>query len=226
MKKDSLLLLCFIFLFTTVQGQSLKGSLYIDGQANFSKKNEVFKGASSASDETQRIIGFNPNIGYTISNRFLVGLGVNFQQTKTDGLTLHSTTIIKKLLTSKSIEPSVFLKYLKPINSRLIFSLKLNLYYGKLYLEQNIQSNTAGGTFFKSENKYHGASFSPELLFLLTKKIGLHVNFRGLNVVKTEVLPGGLITEYDFNLNPSNWKFGVFVLLGKGSVNLQKTKTD
>ena len=224
-KKYSLLFLCFL-LFITVQGQSLKGSFYIDGQVNFSQKEEILENNFGSSYQTQKIIGFNPNIGYGIGNNFLVGIGINFQQTKTVGSSFISKTIVDKTLLSKSIEPSIFFKCVKPIYNRLFFSLKLNLYYGKLNVEKNNLSNTAANSFFKSEIKYHGASLSPELLFLITKKIGFHANFRGFNIVKTEDFQGRFVTEYDFNLNPSNWTFGVFILLGKGSVDLQNKSTD
>ena len=228
MKKYIILFLFFAFTSTITNAQNLKGSFYIDARFNYSKKNEQLKNSFGNSEESERKLGINPNIGYAIGNRLIVGLGIDFQKKYVDGLSHpNSAVTIKNTFAFKSLEKYLFLKYTTPINKRFFFCLDLNGYHGKSNTEiEDVNLTNGGSSMLKLERKFHGASLSPEILFLITKKVGLQATFNGFNIIRQERVFGGHTTEYTFDLNPSNWKLGVFVLLGKGSVDLRKTETD
>lgn len=251
MERKVLLLLAIVFCSSIkINAQDLKGSFYIDGNINFSKdfSSSVYPGNTGQSAElVQKNFGVNPNFGYGIGDRFLVGLGINYQRSRAESLQIppsnstgYSVATTKIDYTTKLLAPSLFIKYLTSIGDRIFFSIKLNLEYGKETYKNNVASynfsanSNAGGYanptvtkfFAKSSTNHYGASLSPELLFLLTKNVGLHANFNGFNFRKTDAFAIKKTEEYSFNLNPSNWTFGVFVLLGKGSVDLQNKSTD
>ena len=250
MKRSVLLLLAILMCSSfRIDAQNLKGSFYIDGNVNFSKEvsNVVYSPNSGTPSEFgTKSFGVAPNIGYGISNCFLIGMGVNYQQIRTESLQQqsnpssgYSTIFISRDYTTKTIAPTVFLKYLKPLNSKIFIGVSLNLEYGKEKTKNNLPSSDFSGLLFgpfgnpitvtsaaKDFTDYYGVSLSPEILFFVTNKIGLRANFNGFTFVKKDAFASKQTREYNFNLNPANWKFGVFILLEKKEVGTNKPSNE
>jgi hypothetical protein len=144
----------------------------------------------------------------------------------------------------KEVAPTVFAKYIFPISDQLSFSLKAKFSHGLLTDNVSVVSNAftydSNGTVtdhteseIKSVEKARQTNrfnLSPELQYLITDKIGLQVNFTGLSYSSVPVIQSAYETidgkGFDhvfyygtqktttFNINPSSWSFGLFVLLG------------
>ncbi len=249
MERTVLLLLAIVICSSIkINAQDLKGSFYIDGNVNFSKDitNTLFSlNSGETSEFGTKTFGLTPNIGYGISNRFLIGVGVNYQQIRTESLQQqsnpssgYSTIFIRRDYTTKTIAPTLFLKYLKPLSNKILFGVMLNLEYGKEKTKNNLPSSNFSGPLSgpfsnpitvastKDFTDYYGLSLSPEILFFVTKKIGLRANFNGFSFVKKDAFATKKTTEYSFDLNPSNWTFGVFVLLGGKEIGNDKPPTE
>jgi outer membrane protein len=153
------------------------------------------------------------------------------------------------------LAPTVFAKYIFPISDKISFSLKAKFSHGLLTDEVSVNSTTINyDTQGKITNQTTGSvlsdkpskqtnrfSLSPEFQYLITDKIGLQVNFTGLSynsvpvinqsyetldgVTFNNVINYGTEKTTTFNINPSSWSFGLFILLGgKDSKGTKESK--
>jgi hypothetical protein len=155
----------------------------------------------------------------------------------------------------KEVAPMVFAKYIFPISDKVSFSLKAKFSHGLLTYNVSVASNAfaydSNGNItnqteseIKSDEKARQTNrfnLSPELQYLITDKIGLQVNFTGLSYSSVPVIQSAYETidgmGFDhvfyygnqkattFNINPSSWSFGLFILLGgKDSKGTKESK--
>lgn len=154
----------------------------------------------------------------------------------------------------KEIAPSIFAKYIIPVSDKLSFSLKAKFSHGLLTDNVSISSNkinfNAQGAVIsdslsnvineKPSKQTNRFNLSFGLQYLITSKVGLQVNFAGLSYSSIPVInsayetnDGGefnYVVNYgtqkttSFNINPSSWSFGVFVLLGGKNSESKESK--
>jgi hypothetical protein len=139
----------------------------------------------------------------------------------------------------KELAPSIFAKYILPISDKLSFSIMAKFSHGLVTDEMSVNSTTISfdGKVSTSEvvsekpsKQTNRFNISPEFQYLITNKIGLKVNFTGLSYNSLPVINHSYetvdgtrfsnVVNYgsqkttSFNINPSSWSFGVFILLG------------
>ena len=177
-------------------------------------------------------IGMDYQSYYNNSSRSTINIdnSVNGISTKT----IITTTSIKWT----ELAPAVFVKYIMPISDKLSFSLKAKYSYGLLSDNSVISQDTVSAdpkgvvsvnsNILKSEKPSINSTrlnLSAGFQYLITNKIGLEVNFAGFSInsvpkihVYDEItyqsaINWGTESTTIFNINPSSWSFGVFLLL-------------
>jgi len=247
--KQLLFSLFFIVLFQlTATAQYEFGTYYIDANVNFDSSNEKVNNSIAFTTKNN---AFNviPEIGYFIKNNLAIGIGFNYKKsfysgTYTPYTMLHSNGSLDYTLSPytsnelNEIAPVIFVKYFYQPTKKLSISLKASYSkgWGTYNLIQKYTKNPQGIETIilsekdKIESKY--IFLSPELQYLISKKVGLQINFNGLGYTSTtkyddenfyfnsydpSLSTGGTTkSDYEstsFNIKPSAWSFGVFVLL-------------
>lgn len=224
------------------------GTYYIDANLNFNSSNE---NAENTIESTTKNNGFNinPEVGYFINNNLAIGIGFTYKSSSySDSYTPYSVSNSNGSLyytlspaTSNEfneIAPLFFMKYFYQPTKKLSVSLKASYSkgWGTYNLTQKYVKNPQGDETIVLSEKHPIHSkylfLSPELQYLLTRKVGLQVNFNGLGYTSTTRYDNNNLTLnfYDptrttgsttkssyestnFNINPSAWSFGVLVLL-------------
>lgn len=150
------------------------------------------------------------------------------------------------------IAPTLFAKYIFPISDKLSFSLKAKFSHGLVTDDVTVNSTTIeydaqGSITNQTTSKVVGEkpskqtnrfNISPEFQYLITDKIGLQINFTGFSYNSVPVINNAYQTSdgsvfnnvvnygtqktTSFNINPSSWSFGIFVLLGGKEAKVAK----
>lgn len=241
--------LFFLALFQlTATAQYEFGTYYIDANLNFDSSNEKIADITSSSLKSNAF-HINPEIGYFIKNNLAIGLGLNYKNTfNSSSYTPYTVTNPNGSLDYSlspnisnelnEIAPVFFIKYFYQPTKKLSLSLKASysIGWGTYNLIQKYTKEPQGiETIVVSEKQSIESKYiflSPEVQYLLTKKVGLQINFNGLGYTSTTKydnnnfffnsynpsLSTGSTTKSNyestnFNINPSAWSFGVFVLL-------------
>jgi hypothetical protein len=225
MKKTLLIPFVLLFLIANSTGaQTGTKSFYISGNINFSSSRSVYFPNSDLKPNTKTSFGFNPNFGYILNKQMIIGLGFNFQQTKIHTFRQSNLPIpypswndFETL--SRQLAPSVFFTYMWEFGDRLILGMNSCILYGMegTHIENfNQTSTSANQSKLTYGTKYLEAGFSPELQFMLTKSLGIQTNFNLFRTtIKVEHSYAAPIrtTEFELNLNPANWVFGIVLYL-------------
>ena len=142
------------------------------------------------------------------------------------------------------LAPTIFAKYIIPVSDKLSFSLKAKFSHGlvtdeisdsptsTMYDPQGKVTDVTNSTVLseKPSKQTNRFNISPEFQYLITDKIGLQINFTGFSynsvpvinpryesndgVTFNSIIDYGTQKTTSFNINPSSWSFGVFILLG------------
>lgn len=230
----------------TATAQYEFGTYYIEGNLNFKMSNDKMDIIQYTSKYNAFTV--NPEIGYFIKNHLAIGIGVNYINTSTTStytsLTSYSNGTLDYTLAPTSsnelteIAPVIFIKYFYQPTKKLSLSLKASYSkgWGTYHLIQKYTKDPQGIETIVLKEKHNIVSkyifLSPELQYLVTKKVGLQINFNGLGYVSTTNYDNnnfnfssfnpsnstGSSTKNDtestnFNVNPEAWSFGIFVLL-------------
>ncbi|MDD4968936.1 MAG: hypothetical protein PHT07_05865 [Paludibacter sp.] len=239
----------FIALFQlTAHAQYEFGTYFIDANLNFNSSNVKIDDITASSSK-ENFFDINPEIGYFIQNNLAIGIGLRYSKSLNSGTytpykmnnidgsldyTLSPTTSND----FNEIAPVLFIKYFYQPTKKLSLSLKASYSkgWGTYNLIQKYTKDPQGietvvlSEKHKIESKY--LFLSPELQYLVTKKVGLQINFNGLGYTSTTrydndyfyfssynpSLSKGSTTKRDmestnFSINPEAWSFGAFVLL-------------
>jgi len=247
--KQLLFSLLFLTAFQlTTFAQYEYGTYYIDANFNFNSSNEKVDNTIAFSKKTNAF-NINPEIGYFIENNLAIGIGLNYKTSfYSDSYTPYrvsnsdgSLDYVLSPTTSNEfseVAPSFFIKYFYQPTKKLSLSLKASYSkgWGTYNLTQKYVKKPQGIETIVVAEKHSIESkyifLSPEAQYLLTKKVGLQINFNGLGYISTTKHDNDNFTLnfYDptrttgsttksnyestnFNINPSAWSFGVFVLL-------------
>ncbi|QHT71422.1 outer membrane beta-barrel protein [Rhodocytophaga rosea] len=204
-----------ILLTTSSVAQIARHTFYVDGSFNYSKKNNT-----GSANNQERSIQAAPNIGFFINERILLGVGINYSQINTEGQLLnvvqgYPATNIESI--TKTVAPLLFVKYIKPINDKFSFAVKGTYQYGlqKTDISLNGTSSVSSASY---DTRVSSFTLSPEILFFISKRIGMQVNFNGLSITsgnKQEFSKSVKYTDYTFSINPSTWNLGLFLILGR-----------
>src|ERR1035437_2165582 len=136
------------------------------------------------------------------------------------------------------ISPSVFVKYIYPVTDKLGVSIMAKGFMGKLTdltyeSERDVIQETSHTDYStRTDGNYKGVLLSPELRYLIKKRLGLQLNFNGLNIVSISMgVPSTVSTTGSsmyqtsypsppvinkatgISFAPKDWSLGVFLLL-------------
>ena len=245
--KQLFLSLFFLAVFQlTATAQYEFGTYYIGGNLNFKMTNDKMDLIAYTSKNNAFTV--NPEIGYFIKNHLAIGIGVNyknaFSSIRYTSFTSYSNGTLDYTLSPISsnelteIAPVIFIKYFYQPTKKLSISLKASYSkgWGTYNLIQKYTKDPQGIETIVLNEKHNIESkyifLSPELQYLVSKKVGLQINFNGLGYGSTTnydnnnfnfisfnpSLSTGSTTKSstestNFNVNPEAWSFGVIVLL-------------
>ncbi len=205
MRKIIFQTIILVLVVTNLKAQSIINNFYIDGSYNFVKDNSISPFLkTNFSDPKQTQFGFNTNIGYKLSENFIIGLGFNYQQDKITFIEVVNLSTgaenIKFRFIDKKVTPSLFLKYLKTINSKITLGVRTNVGYQYDTDIIDISPNTIK---VKVQTNEINITVSPLTQLFLTNKLGIQLSYTLFNV------------DFDFNRNPSDLKLGLFYYFDK-----------
>jgi hypothetical protein len=204
------------------------GQFFISGGAAFSRKNSELYSGYSGTHVVETAFNVNPGVGYMIKPRFMAGIGLGYSQLKTEstyrsvslGLPGTITQNVNVRNTTSFLSSSVFLKYLIPLQNKIIFALGLDLQYDTKEFTSNltvVSPPSLTPVYVHSPDEYFTASISPEIQAFLTKRIGVLAKYNLFNATYSRNKDIGVKngkTDYHFKLDPSQFTCGVFMYLG------------
>lgn len=253
MKKFCSLIIVLAAFHFAAFAQFSQGSIYIDGSFNYNKDDLKFINTNYSTQSTDFLL--SPNVGYFITSNLVVGVGLDYQSlnnnssittinVSTDIVGTSTITSTKTIVTATNVKwsvlaPAIFAKYILPVSDKLSFSLKARYSNGllsdkSLIAQDTIFTDPKGAVTVRPNHinsekpgiQSSKLNFSLGLQYLVTKNIGLEVNFAGFNInsvpkiqiydnvtYSPEIVWGTQKTT-SFNMNPSSWSFGVFISLG------------
>jgi hypothetical protein len=171
---------------------------------------------------------FAPEISYVANEKFMIGLGYFSNETEnsfTSSITTftNGTTVIggsfSNLTSTKISGLTLHMRYSQNILSKLIVSLKftyLNLKGENLLEISNVLNNpNFPNQFEKNTSNFTlgEARFSPSLHYFISKKFGCYVETLGLNLKFSDSRKITKDMNYNFDLNPTNWRVGLFYFI-------------
>ena len=203
-----------------LQAQVSKGSLMVEGNVSFSKSHS--SGSMGFGTDVTKSFMASPTLGYVFSDHFMAGISLEYAQSTTRTAINHQPSpgdwliIAQSKVKSTVIAPGLYLKYYKVIQARFVVGARLTSQYGVEGVK--IESlNSGGGSQSKLSNSFVAFSLSPEIQYFITNKVGVQTRMGGLKSTSfnRQMLTNesNLQTDFEFNLNPVNWEWGVVVLL-------------
>jgi hypothetical protein len=147
------------------------GQFYISGGAAFSRKN-LDNYSNSTSVET----GFsvNPSVGYMVKPRMMAGIGMGYSRLRTEytgniwpaGYPYTGMQITDFTRNTSWLSSSLFLKYLIPLENKIVFSLGFDLQYDTKRFSNNltfVNPPKPTPVPVHSLDEFYKASLSPEI---------------------------------------------------------------
>ena len=231
MKKNVLVVL-IVFLTMDLFSQIDKGNIIFSIDGNYHKTNTE-SGVTTNHHSTQgKYLNVGPSIGYFISDRFLIGAGVDYvreKETRNNSLFTNNEYVQMEVMDVKSeaLLPSFLLGYYYPIADKFYFSANLKISYGNIKTESSSLVATArkldtngieylgidqSPTTLTSRQSYYSTDYfstkiSPELTYFLSNKIALNLGLGGVEYVLTDWESNNSSWAVDFN--PNYWRLGM-----------------
>ncbi|APZ44978.1 hypothetical protein BW723_01145 [Polaribacter reichenbachii] len=176
----------------------LKNTWLIGGKISLSSTN-----AETTDNNTSKGYGIslNPEIGFTIKNNLVLGLGLGYDYYKNENTDALNYSRSRNVL---SIAP--YVKKFIPINSHLLFSLKGE---ARFSTDENKNSDSTN----LSRNKTFFVGFRPGITYFLSKRISLDANIGSIGYshfnrkydTNDETYKSN---SFNLNLNSSDFLFG------------------
>lgn len=200
---------------------------YIGGGASFSRN--VRHDHTSKHVET----GFeiSPGFGYLVRPSLMLGAGFGYSRVVNNFKSItrpptsgfyYSYNNVNYEHESRIITPSVFIKYLIPLNNRIIFAPGLDLQYGNRKDKFNHSWVGTPGhqpvSVYYLPNQVLKASVSPEIQVFITKRIGVQAKYNLFSFNKSwnaKNPDNKSDIDFEFRLDPAAVNWGIFIYLGK-----------
>lgn len=168
-----------------------KGSLFISGNVGFSSTTEP----GTPDDTKINSFNFSPRVGYFVTDKVAVGIGLGFGSNKND----DGTTEVK----STDLSIGAFGRYyFTPANK---FSMMLQLAADYTTSKNEVDGNETG------KLNGFGVNFAPGLNYFISNRLALEttVGVLGFNSSKPDVDGADATTNFNFNLGLNNITFGL-----------------
>jgi hypothetical protein len=228
--KRSLLITALMVTTLNLFAQTNKGKVMVSVDGSYVKSTSE-NGVTNNQNVTQgKYLDIGASVGYFISNRFIVGLGLDYNQEKEKRANIlminryyqTERTNIK----SNALLPNVFLGYYYPIVNRLYFNANLKLSYSKIKSEYDTfftgdvypslttfeptdeySSSYAMGQEGNSKVDFFSAEILPELTYFISSRFSFYLGLGGIGYSLLDWDSDN--SNWAINFNPIYWKFGV-----------------
>ncbi len=231
MKK--ILTILSLFLSLSLFSQYDRSGILISTSLGFSKKqdfseNLFFSGNNnnfSPPEIISKTFSVAPEFSYVVNEKFMIGVGYfsntfeeSFSQTfnsaNSNGNFFAQTS--SSTFKSELSGPTLHLRYSQNILSKLIFSLKFT-YFNLKGVDNSEFTNNNNNTpsIQKNTISYNlgEARFSPSLHYFISQKFGCYIETVGLNFNFSDSRKPNKDVDYNFSLNPQNWRIGIFYFI-------------
>jgi hypothetical protein len=231
MKK--ILIIASLFFNLSAFGQYNRAGLLFSTSLGFSKTQDfsenIFFGGNnnnnfSPPEVISKTFSIAPEFSYVVNEKFMIGVGYfsntseesfsqTFNSTNQNGVNVPQTTTsnFKTALSG----PTLHLRYSQNLFSKLIFSLKFT-YFNLKGIDDSESTDTNNSTFNQKNSINYNlgeARFSPSLHYFISEKFGCYIETVGLNLNFSDSRKPNKDVDYNFNLNPTNWRIGIFYFL-------------
>ncbi len=228
------LLILFIILPIIGFSQLKKNSFVIGLEGNFTKKQSSLGGFSNNFSTNIKGGNISVTIGYRLTKKIEIGLGVNYYSDKTttqsqfNQINIHQQ-IEESVIKSNLIMPKLYFKYGQQLIHNMYLSGNIQFGYGKLDREyksvtasvKNINSNDIN-TFEPNQVKLlsrvldkttnvFSAKFHPEIEYYINSRFGFSLKLGGISYIDND--QNNSENSININFNPNNWLLGFKVNL-------------
>lgn len=183
-----------------------KNQWVLGGTLNINSVNTEDKSQSQINDYKRNSYGVFPELGYSVKDNFIIGLGTGYTFGKSENkISTHESK-------THRISFSAFARQYLPVTKRFAFNIE-----GKF--EYSDYQNEFKGTSYSSKSDGSGFSIglTPGITYSLSNKILMNANFGKLAYGDFESEDyNGIITKsnsFDFNLNFSQLYFGLLFII-------------
>lgn len=230
MKKNVLIVLIILStqdLFSQID----KGKIIISVDGNY-MKSTTENGVTTSQNLVQgKYLSVGASVGYFITDRFIAGLGLDYNWNKEDRTTelmINRFLLIEEMhIKSKALLPNIYLGYYYQIINKLYINTNLKFSYGKAKSEYNtlfanfadypsdtmrVPDDWYSSRYIIGKDKSSGVDFFsakilPELTYFISQKFSLCL---GLGGVEYSMIDWKTDNSYWIvNFNPAYWKFGI-----------------
>lgn len=230
MKKNLWLLFPFFLCFLSPSyAQIHENALLLEENLRFFKKKITTK-----QNEVQTGFYFGQNIGIFMHKNWVFGTGLSYQKNNVTGESITTLTtspptpggiIIPVGIITQTYKteertwtPTVYIKAYQNLSEKLYISGKLAYMYG---ITKSNKEDSSLSPFSSSNSWQHNRwssnniALTTELLFFVSKRMGLQMNFNGFNFSANKNLLSNptKYTDFSFDMSPINWTFGAVILL-------------
>lgn len=170
--KNSILLLAVLLtlcLYSNAQDKSQK--FLIGGHFSLSNSNQE----SDNSDSKTFSLSISPAVGYFVSERWLIGLKVNYSYQKSESS--HSDIDYESDFTMNNYLFGPYARYYIPLGEKFKLYTQLETLYGINKRNDNDKNGTGEPFNTDSDRKLFSLAFNPGLSFNITKKLLLEAEF-------------------------------------------------
>lgn len=215
--KKTITILYLFFVGNHLFGQVQKGTLLFEGSFKYDTKSNPVK---LLAEESYSQFGLSPSISYFVTDHVYVGAGFAYERKNSDAyvklifdniqpekyITVPTNTI------KQSNETFIYAGFWKEISPKFYWSslLSAGLGFGKI---TKTTSNPVVSTFYTSN--YVAIRLKPSLNYLISNSLGLKLTFGGLSFQNTKLSEGNTKSDFNLNINPDNWEFGLFYALNR-----------
>ena len=214
--KKTITILYLLFVGNHLFGQTQKGTLLFEGSFKYDTKSNPVK---LLAEESYSQFGLSPSISYFVTNHVFVGAGFAYERKNSDAyvkLIFYNDpdkyAIIPTNTTKQSNETFIYAGFWKEISPKFYWSSLLSAGLGFGRITTTIP-NPVERTLYTSN--YVAIRLKPSLNYLISNSLGVKLTFGGLSFQNTKLSEGNTKSNFNLNINPDNWEFGLFYALNR-----------
>lgn len=174
MKQRFLLSLLFVCAFIiTTQAQIKKGGIWLGGSIGYNEQKTEYEGTSGTKNRT---IGISPAIGKVVKENLVVGINLNYYNTKTENN--GGSTIVEQK--GKTYGGGLFVRQYVPVIKQLYVFGQGNVGFSSLKLNETQRDYYGTPTKYKTKGWNSSLTITPGVSVAITKNLQLESGFNNL----------------------------------------------
>jgi hypothetical protein len=197
--------------------------LSVDGMYNILNSGSGVYNNSFSEKKYSLVLG--ASVTFMLDKGFLLGIGLDFfnendYYVSNLNIVNNIDQLEHNIIYSSVLLPNIYAGYAVKIMDKLYFNTNLkvsqgvslsNIYGGVAQTNYITMENSVNSTYIHDFSAYTSAALQPEFTYFLTRKIGLSLNTGGINY--SFIGWNMANSNLEINFNPSNWLFGLKILL-------------